>query len=97
MNWKEFLKLNLNKLFLFMVISNYTILGLLFLFRPGLDTSFLDVFDTLLVFLSPIHFFEILEVGYFGINLIFYMFLTVIYWYLLSCLIIWIYDKLKKK
>jgi hypothetical protein len=97
MSWKEFFKPSLNKLFLFLIISNYAILSILFLFRPEADNSFLDIFDTLAIFLSLPFFFAKNNVGYFGLNLIFYMLLTLFYWYLISCFVVWVYERLKKK
>jgi preprotein translocase subunit SecE len=93
MNWKEFLKPDWRKIVLTII---------LFTIVTGLKWY---LFDTCLgcyntYFGVPLAFYEKIvwprenEMTNF---LIFNLIVDIIFWYLLSCLIVWIYDKFRKK
>jgi hypothetical protein len=100
MNWKEFLKPSKKKIAIFIVTIILSFLYrtppydslLIFTYILNLPILFLDYLSNIFNIFGnlPSEKFEIL------VTLIFFI-LTFFYWYLLSCLIVWIYDKLKKK
>jgi hypothetical protein len=95
MNWKKFFKPDWRKIAIFFVLLILTI------FSVQACGQITPAFSYNLLF-APFYFYNILNRQYFDfysncdtsyIPLIF----STIYWYLLSCLIIWIYEKTKKK
>jgi len=86
MNWKEFLKPDLKKVITFIIIA---VLGIsyIFLFRVLAGLSILDLPSVLIFGVLIENYYE------FGRAIL----VNVLYWYVLSCLIIWIYNKVKKK
>lgn len=109
MNWKEFFRPTKEKIILFIVLIFIGVIigsGPLMRIdpdpRPQEFTKFIDSFEpTWTVFLSPIILpFSLME-GYAGIYpswmiLIFFI-IDVIFWYLISCLIIFAFNKFKDK
>lgn len=88
MNWKEFLKPDRRKIVIFVILS------LLFSFSFLPFSLFVVGVSTYIGFPLTIYYFSIRTGPIFSFeNLI----LDIIVWYLLSCLIIWIYDKVKKR
>ena len=113
MNWKEFLKPDKRKISVIIVLSIFVFLFFFYFYAESRGLTFDNRIIVALLFsgqlfLVPITFvtsnilFPILESSYghgtaFSIANIVQRVLIPIYVYLLSCLIIWIYDKLKKK
>jgi len=100
MNWKQFLKPNWKKIVIFLIIAY---LGSAFIFSGyGEHIEFIKIIPTplywILFFTFDIMFLILVS---FIRNGELCLFLSIFYWYLLSCLILWIYDtyfkKLKKK
>ena len=99
MNLKEFLKPNWKKvlltiifaIFSFWFLYNYTGIG-----GPRYEPNLLF---TIVALIAAFLNLPLLIPNYNPLyeTAIFYFILDLIYWYLLSCLIIWIYDKVKKK
>ena len=87
--WKHFLKLDRKKIVTFIVII---ILG--FLYRTPPYSSLM-----ILTYIINLAFMFILYTDFFNTDILIFIGLILIflYWYLLSCLMTWIYDKLKKK
>lgn len=95
MNWKEFIKPDWKKIVIFVVLHVLIIFIIpLAFFTNGYVVSLGDIIPwPLRVILNP----ALLSYGARGMgSLLLYPFLW-LYWYLLSCLIVWIYDKVKKK
>jgi len=93
MNWKEFLKLDWRKIGLiiyFMLLSLFYQVSKDNRIYMGFPLSYYykEIFDLPLFDLLP---------PYLGQILIVPLLLDIIFWYLLSCLIFWVYDKVKKK
>ena len=101
MNWKKFLKPNPKKVTLFVALAPALYFTAFFFgcFFVGAK-PIVKLFEPECSY--PLDEFLIITLGspadmifnYLHVNVIFIDF---IYWYLLSCLIIWIYDKVKKK
>jgi len=105
MRVKQFLKPDWKKISAFVIFLILYLIGVFYVFvfmeyvpKP----SWLLVFDVFMMILAlPMYIFQILfpvmefEIGIL-IIIVAYS-LLIIYWYLLSCLIVWIYDKVKKK
>jgi len=97
MNWKslkEFLRPDWRKIVIVLIIFAY-----LYFFSRFLSAIYIacpkqpDFFD-----FHCGSFFEIVEIILFWPLYFFHNFVFgILYWYLISCLIIWIYDKVKKK
>lgn len=93
MNWKEFLKPDWRKIVIFVILFVMLII-IANLYPPKLIPSWLENLN--IIFYFPDFFiFEILKLSI--STVIFLFILDLIYWYLLSCLIVWVYDKVKKK
>jgi len=89
MNWKEFFKPDWRKILIFLVLFILSSLASIKIYlcnMMGIGPCPIG-YGFPLEFLYPILDFKNL------INLL----IDIIFWYLLSCLIIWIYDKVKKK
>lgn len=95
MGWKEFLKPDWKKLLLlfvfifikFFISNNFGIL-LEYIISPFFSFLYTRVLEPLVVF------------KWFYLNLFLYAFLYTldgVYWYILSCLIVWVYNKFRKK
>lgn len=91
MNWKEFLKPDWRKILLFVILS------ILLSAIPNFVIE-IPVFCGL-SFGIPLPFYcsLILPFDFNGGFVITNLFVDIIFWYLLSCLIVWIYGKLKKE
>jgi hypothetical protein len=91
MNWKQFLKPDLRKIVLFIILMT---IGMYLTFtayvRPPIDNP-MNVLQPL--FDLPSFIVVMMEIDIIPLNYL----LSFIYWYLLSCLIVWVYDKYKKK
>lgn len=89
MNWKEFLKPGRKKI---VIVFIFAFFNLFFLFYSFFEYSSTIIFNFLnipaLILKLPLYFIEFGMLAWF---------LDIIYWYLLSCLIIWVYDMVKKK
>lgn len=95
MDWKEFLLLDKRKMVLFIIF--FICLGLsayLWIGGPGYSPSFFEkIFMS--VFLAPA-----ILIGQLGSGISVFLIILIfpiIYWYFISCFIVWVYDKLKKK
>jgi len=96
MSWKEFLKLDWRKVLIFVIISMLSIL----LIEPQRGCcSCCPKWATICIAMCcPCYNFIVWP--YFGVKGtmdIFGIFVSVVYWYLISCLIVWVYDKVKKR
>jgi len=97
MNFKQFLKPDWRKIVLSIFIATSFILPALFV-TSGTNAYILAILKIILMFLSlPLFLASLIikdaDLGVF----IFLILISIIYWYLLSCIIAWIYDKVKKK
>lgn len=89
MNWKEFLKISMGKMIIFLVLLVFTVTTSLLWTAP--PPNWLQIIESVINLIRPAPYF--LEAfAPFG-----YFILWIIYWYLISCLIIWVYRKMKKK
>lgn len=90
MNWKEFLRLDWRKIVIFVI---FVILSVIVPFRSILgswvDTGPIFNYESIVCGEEPFSCSPQIFLPYMIFNLVFY--------YLLSCLIVWIYDKVKKK
>jgi len=109
MKFKDFIKPTKRKLIIFLVIAILANLPFIGYFKittgcppPILCTNFANIFNPVL---NPVFFLfggqddiPIATYSYSGIGEIYYalMILNIIYWYILSCVIILIYNKIKK-
>ncbi len=99
MNWKQFLKPDWRKIVIFIF---FTFIGLFMLFSGkcwwsnGSTHCFISLVGVVFNFLWIILRLLFVELNLTE-NLVYIGFLlSIIYWYLLSCLIVWIYYKLRK-
>ncbi|OGI12694.1 hypothetical protein A3K64_03930 [Candidatus Micrarchaeota archaeon RBG_16_36_9] len=98
MTFKQFLKPDWRKIVIFVI---FLIVSLFFAFYTDISDNISDIFSPLLfvlifpwyLFLGLISFISLSSVYLFFISFI----PVIIYQYLLSCLIVWIYDKLRKR
>jgi len=86
MIWKEFLRPDLKKVITFIIIA---VLGISYIFLFSL-LSGLSILD-----LPSVLIFGVLIGNYYEFGRA--ILVNALYWYVLSCLIIWIYNKVKKK
>jgi len=109
MNFKDFIKPTKRKLIIFLIIAILANIPFIGYFKittgcppPILCTNFTNIFNPLL---NPLFFLfggeddaPIATYSYSGIGEIYYvlMILNIIYWYIVSCLIILIYNNIKK-
>ena len=102
MNWKEFFKPTKIKVIFIVTIGLLTIFSRfsISLIQGGDVYSALDNLP-LIIFTTPAFLYARYANTDFGPRLvsnpIIYFIITLIYWYFLSCLLVWIYNKVKKK
>jgi len=98
MDWKEFLKPNKKKMSIFILFNLIFLPALFFGFIGLLEIYSLTPVMIILAFFFGIPFilttvFNL--VGIFGLaSIIIITFITIFYWHLLACIIVWIYDKI---
>ena len=113
MDWKEFLRPTRRKIFLAILLNLFFLFIvpflIIFIFQGSVEYRILNIFEripysntinyTIVIYLGITFFYykmgEKLSERILSILLIF--FLSGGYWYLVSCLIFWIYDKVRKK
>jgi hypothetical protein len=104
MNWKEFLKPNWEKIVIIISLGiSYFVIGTFYFSNClGVSSSLAKfVPPDYCKFLSPFVVFLglpviIRAIGLESFQMILSLILLIVYWYFLSCLIIWIYNKAKK-
>jgi hypothetical protein len=98
MNWKEFLKRDPKKMIIVTILGYFSYLyGLDFCYMPpcpeGMGCVQVCGYRANPFLWGP----GFIFFGHGEAKLISLIILGIIYWYLISCLIVWIYDRLKKK
>ncbi len=89
MNWKEFFKLTIGKMTIFFILLGFTVITTSLWTAP--PPKWLQIIEPVINLIRPAPYF-LEPLAPFG-----YFILWIIYWYLLSCIIIWICNKVKKK
>jgi phosphatidylserine synthase len=93
MNWKKFLKPDWRKIVIFVIL--FVIGFITFLISSSFGVRVIPDSATevlIAIFLPTIFITQFLGSSNIGFILI----LTMVYWYILSCLIVWIYDRFRK-
>ena len=94
MNWKEFLKPDLRKIVITIILFIPSFFIVFFMCFPQ-GNFICDIFRLQFLILVPI--FVILDLSQSLFVLVLQIISDIIFLYLLSCLIVWVYDKYKKK
>jgi len=94
MNWKHILKPNVRKIILFIFLTFVGVLIILDSMFGGYHAIPQSLIDLLaIVFLLPVYLMMLTHIYDVSFDLI----LSVAYWYLLSSVLIWLYDKFRKR
>lgn len=95
MNFKQFLKPDWRKIVIFFILMILSIFSFFHMTLVSLPFAVVpSLWDVLASVLAPS---LVVIYGFYFPYSVLIILITIIYWYLLSCFIVWIYNRIKKK